>query len=421
MDDEQILSYNRSIRMTKALKIHSDHGSSNSTHNDRVAFTRPPLSCNGQRHDRQRHDAYRSIDDHPYILNLDTSNRRIPNRCVSGATLSGLLFALTMLSIACGGSSPPKSETAKKDSTQNKQGRPPNAIPRVSKASLELLSDGEGPRRALRYAFKPGSVAPIAVMIKVANQTNLDGRSLPSPQVPDLLLTGELKVLEGQRGGWPLHYQGKSVRMGSSQQVPQDQIDRLQEQLQALGEVQADYWVGSRGQIENFKLIIPKNANPGLREMWTQIEQSQRQMMVFFPEEEIGAGAKWRVQLQIYGAVALAQTTTYTLEQINGNSLKLSIQVAQSAQPQTVQTMPGVKAQLQRFQSQGKGVMTANLEQPVAALEQSLSMSMLMGVKSPQAEQTMRLEMRYEIGLQIADQLSLPTAPPPAAPQQPTP
>lgn len=83
------------------------------------------------------------------------------------------------------------------------------------------------------------------------------------------------------------------------------------------------------GQMSSLRLAAPQDGTDEARGITEQAIMKLTSLPVVFPDEEIGKGAKWSVESRVAGESTLLQTATYTLDEQDGDVVKLSVSVKQ--------------------------------------------------------------------------------------------
>ncbi|APT87170.1 MULTISPECIES: hypothetical protein [Corynebacterium] len=83
------------------------------------------------------------------------------------------------------------------------------------------------------------------------------------------------------------------------------------------------------GQMSSLRLAAPQGASDNARQVVEQAVTQLSSFPVVFPTEEIGEGARWTVDSRVAGESTLLQTTTYTLNSLEGDKAQLGVSVQQ--------------------------------------------------------------------------------------------
>ncbi|WP_175973235.1 DUF6263 family protein [Corynebacterium sp. Marseille-Q2823] len=89
-------------------------------------------------------------------------------------------------------------------------------------------------------------------------------------------------------------------------------------------------WRGTdTGQMNSLRLAAPQAATDQARSTVERAITSLTSLPIVFPDEEIGLGATWVVESRVTGESTLLQTTTYTLDKLDGDIAELSVKIEQ--------------------------------------------------------------------------------------------
>ena len=89
-------------------------------------------------------------------------------------------------------------------------------------------------------------------------------------------------------------------------------------------------WRGTdTGQMNSLRLAAPQAATDQARSTVERAITSLTSLPIVFPDEEIGPGATWVVESRVTGESTLLQTTTYTLDKLDGDIAELSVKIEQ--------------------------------------------------------------------------------------------
>ena len=89
-------------------------------------------------------------------------------------------------------------------------------------------------------------------------------------------------------------------------------------------------WRGQNtGQMNSLRLAAPQDATDEARGAVEQAIMKLTALPVVFPTEEVGKGASWTVDSRVTGESTLLQTTRYTVASIEGDQVKLNVEVEQ--------------------------------------------------------------------------------------------
>ena len=190
---------------------------------------------------------------------------------------------------------------------------------------VTLLEPGDGAGQVL--AFKDLD-ATQALTYEVATgfdqQLRKDGSAAPSPEAQDkvtLPLQASVEAAtENVEGQLPAS-RNAFVTVGKPEA---DGADVSSAEGFQFG------WRGTdTGQMNSLRLAAPQAATDQARSTVERAITSLTSLPIVFPDEEIGPGATWVVESRVTGESTLLQTTTYTLDKLDGDIAELSVKIEQ--------------------------------------------------------------------------------------------
>jgi len=152
--------------------------------------------------------------------------------------------------------------------------------------------------------------------------------------------------------------------------------------------------ISSRGIVKSAEVKVPASVPPQMRAAAEQSKQTIGAMMVPFPEEPVGVGAKWEFSKTLaMSGLKVQQTGTYELVSVEEERLSVKAAVAQSAGKQQIQNpmMPNEKMDLLNMKGEGTGNFTTDMSQVMpldASVEVHAELSMEMGTGAQKTPQT---------------------------------
>lgn len=133
-------------------------------------------------------------------------------------------------------------------------------------------------------------------------------------------------------------------------------------------------WRGAdNGEVSTVRLAAPLDATDEGRAATEQALMKLLSMPVVFPEEEISQGATWTVDSRVTGQSTLLQTTTFTLVSLEGDTVKLEVDIQQrpalgalefEGQP-GAEDLTGQSLNVLNSNTTSQGELTVDLSQPL--------------------------------------------------------
>lgn len=109
---------------------------------------------------------------------------------------------------------------------------------------------------------------------------------------------------------------------------------QVEETLQPLVGLTGTLTLTPTGSLVESDLEAPADLDPTIASVFEQIEDQAGQISVVFPDEEIGEGAEWSTVADLdLNGVSIEQTTSYTLESLDGDDYTISAEVEQAYEP----------------------------------------------------------------------------------------
>jgi len=169
--------------------------------------------------------------------------------------------------------------------------------------------------------------------------------------------------------------------------------------------------VTSRGITREAELTIPPGADPQTRQLMEGFRQSLRQIGSPFPQEPVGAGARWETIVHLsQNGLVLTQTSISRLVALQGDAGKLAIELRQAAEPQEVKAPnlpPGAKLELLSYSGSGEGETEFDLGRlapsrgRVQLTADSRMMLQLEGPKQEMAMQKQEMAMKMRMAVEM--------------------
>ncbi|TRX64222.1 DUF6263 family protein [Corynebacterium hiratae] len=190
---------------------------------------------------------------------------------------------------------------------------------------VTLLEPGDGAGQVLAYKDLDASQElTYEVATGFDQQLRKDGSAAPSPEAQDkvtLPLQASVEAAtENVEGQLPAS-RNAFVTVGKPEA---DGADVSSAEGFQFG------WRGTdTGQMNSLRLAAPQAATDQARSTVERAITSLTSLPIVFPDEEIGLGATWVVESRVTGESTLLQTTTYTLDKLDGDIAELSVKIEQ--------------------------------------------------------------------------------------------
>ena len=234
---------------------------------------------------------------------------------------------------------------------------------------LTLLEPGDGAGRVLAYKDLDASQElTYEVATGFDQQLRKDGSSAPLPEAQDkvtLPLQASVEAAtENVEGQLPAS-RNAFVTVGKPEA---DGADVSSAEGFQFG------WRGTdTGQMNSLRLAAPQAATDQARSTVERAITSLTSLPIVFPDEEIGPGATWVVESRVTGESTLLQTTTYTLDKLDGDIAELSVKIEQRPSlgalsfdgADTPEELRGKELKVTDHTSTSEGSVTVDLTKPL--------------------------------------------------------
>lgn len=207
---------------------------------------------------------------------------------------------------------------------------PPLSKPPV----IEVLDQGEEPRRALGWKIKPGFEQKLSADIGFSIEAIvvvLRTREGAYTLTYDLNVRAE-KV--GADGSVRVAYEVDDANV-NLKRVGEQRLERMKLAVTTARQIRGGYTLGPRGRITDFEMKIPDGMTRTGHDMADNLRWALFQMTPIFPEQAVGEGAKWTVhQGVLQRGIRVNQLTTFKVVKLEGERVELTMEQLQSAAKQ---------------------------------------------------------------------------------------
>ncbi len=228
------------------------------------------------------------------------------------------------------------------------------------KTTVTLLESGAEPRTVLRYKFQANRIERMVMQTDIAIAMEIGPLKRRETQLPGTRMTMTIESKDVSSEG-DLHYE---FTLDQTEVVPNPgdnplSINAMKRQMHTMLGVRGSATATSRGFSTDVNINIPRGAGPQVGQLIDDMKQSMTRMLAPLPDEPVGRGAVWQVTTPIETpAMKFTQVATYTLLEIQGDTVKLDVQITQSAPPQESRPpggAPGATVMLESFDTSGSG------------------------------------------------------------------
>jgi hypothetical protein len=271
-----------------------------------------------------------------------------------------------------------------------------NKVPDTT--SVEVLDQGEAPRRELRYQFAVGQKEKLVMKMDMAMEMNFGARA-QSIDMPVVTMGGEIEMTEKTDKGYRMTFKFTDISVAKPQAGagPPGMHEQMKQQMKQLEGLSGEGVVTDRGRTIDVSYEAPDGAGPQVRQQLNRTKRMMKNLGTILPKQAIGAGGKWRVIMPVdSGQMKLTQTATYTVESMEGDEVELSIAIEQSAPEQQMQ-QGAQKVTLKQFEGGGEGSAKVNLKRLVSesVLDYTVDVT-TQAARGPAVDMTM--DMKLDMG-----------------------
>lgn len=227
-------------------------------------------------------------------------------------------------------------------------------------SKIELLDAGAEPRRELKFRPVVNSKQTVTMTMGMSMEMSIGETPLPKTPIPNMVLKIDAIVRQVDPSG-DIHcsFAYSDARAIASRDTQPEVLAAMQKSLKSMVGIKLDLVIDSSGKLKRKNLILPKNIDPTIKQALSQFDRAMEQLSTQLPVEQVGLGAKWRVNnsLQVAG-IQFNQSSTNEIVEMNQTGMTVKTTVTQSAPPQDV-PMPEagkeVKGKIISLISSGEG------------------------------------------------------------------
>ncbi len=227
-------------------------------------------------------------------------------------------------------------------------------------ATIEVLTPGAEPRRELKFRPAANSKQTMVMTMGMSMDMSIDNSPLPKTPIPKMVIKMDLNVQKVDPSG-DIHYQFAygDIKVISEKDTPPAMLAAMQKSLKSVTGIQGNLVINSSGLIKSKNFILPKTAEPTMRETLEQFNKSIDQVTTQFPSGMLGVGGKWQVNNAIdAGGIKFNQSAIYEIMEISDIGMTVQTKMTQSALPQDLKLPTlgkDVKAKLTSLNTTGEG------------------------------------------------------------------
>jgi hypothetical protein len=233
----------------------------------------------------------------------------------------------------------------------------------------------------------PGDEQKVELTVKLSMATKAGDQASPAMNLPAIKMTLEAKVKAVADNGdiaceMGMGDIGVSDTAGAAPEV----VEAIKGVFSGIKGLSGSGTVTSRGVNQGIEFKAPPGSNPQVSQMMEQMKDFYTQIAVQLPEEAVGVGAKWQVNMPIKTqGMTIEQKAAYEIIAIEGERVTTRSTITQRAANQKIQNpaLGGMKMELIQMTGEGTGERAIDLTKllPISAAgemhsETSTAMSM---------------------------------------------
>jgi hypothetical protein len=205
--------------------------------------------------------------------------------------------------------------------------------------TMKLLDRGNPPRRRLRYAWRLGQTEALTMDLRTSATTEEGDAMQPEIQLPPVHVVLAIRPQNvSPEGDLAYAWRVTSTTVAAAPETPSSLAEGMRAEVAAIAHLSGTADVTSRGLAKGVTFDLASFADASATgQMVEQIRQTLRDIAAPFPEEEVGAGARWEKLSQLASRdERITQSETFTLVDLGdaGDHGSLDDMLAQTAPPQ---------------------------------------------------------------------------------------
>ena len=274
----------------------------------------------------------------------------------------------------------------------------------AASSAVKLLEAGAEPRKAIRMHPKVDDKQTVNMSIKMTMEMGAGDAKMPAMNLPPIVLTFDFIVKSlSPDGVIGYEFSATDVSIGEDPNVLPQIADAMKNSLGSLKGMSGKGTISDRGMSKGVDFKAPAGSDPTVRQAFDQMKDAFSKMSTPFPEDPIGPGAKWQIQMPVKSqGMTIDQTTTYELASLDDEKASIKVTLAQRAANQKIAnpTMPGVKVDVSKLTGSGSGDLTQDLSQIIplsSTMDARQDMSMAVNTGGQKQEMTMGLAMNIKL------------------------
>jgi hypothetical protein len=276
----------------------------------------------------------------------------------------------------------------------------PPGYPAVGQPSIvTLVSPGAAPRTALRYKIAPAFKSRLEMVMSMGMNMNMGGMQMPM-SMPSMKMAADVAANSVSPTGdvtYEIVFDDMTI---DSTGADPNMVAAMQGAMPSMKGMKGTVVVTSRGVQKSVNMDM-STVSPAFQQTMQAMSSSLENMSLPFPEEPVGAGAKWEVkQAMASGGMKTFQKISIELTGVDGNAVTLTVKTEQTAPPQPVnnpQLPAGSTMSLVDLSGTGTGTMKIKLDSLVPTSEMNAKTTTVMDMSMSGQQQRMSVDMTLKV------------------------
>ena len=228
---------------------------------------------------------------------------------------------------------------------------------------VTLLEAGSEPRQVLRVTPTKGAVQTTTMTMTMEMAMVVTGFAPPPQKLPPMRTTMAVEVDDvSPEGDISYTFTMEKAEVLPADGVPANVVEMLETRLVSMEGLKGTGRATSRGVTQEAEIEIPEDVDAQTRPLLESMKQSLDQFSAPYPEEPVGLGASWEVEIPMkHGGIESVTVATYTLERVTDGGCTLAVTMRQAAEPQDIdnpQLPAGTTMRVDDLQASGSGTLT---------------------------------------------------------------
>jgi hypothetical protein len=264
---------------------------------------------------------------------------------------------------------------------------------------VKLVSAGAAPRRALRYSIP----ANYKGSMDMTQSMEMSMSMMPAPMAMTLNTGLNIAVTSVAANGdiaYSVEFTKASIDGAADNPVAMG----MQAAIGAMVGVKGTAVISNRGVSKSLSLGADKAGDPTASQAFDQVKSAVEYLVVPFPEEAIGVGARWEARYGVeMGGMTTFARAEYELTALQGSTATVALKMEQTAPPQNMTAAglpPEMQMTVERMTGTGAGKTTQPLNSlvPTSTSEGSMSTSMNVNMGGNAMAMTMDIKTKSTTG-----------------------